>query len=32
VLIQVAESLHSDEDAARHFQRVLPEAVRLGLA
>jgi len=32
VLIQVAESLHSDEDAARHFQQVFPEAVRLGLA
>ena len=32
VLIQVAESLHPDEDASRHFGNVLPEASRLGLA
>jgi len=32
VLVQVAESLHSDEEASEHFQRVFPEAARLGLA
>ena len=32
VLIQVAESLHSEEDSARHFQERFPQAVALGLA
>ena len=32
VLIQLAESLHSEDDASRHLRRVLPEAARLGLA
>jgi len=32
VLIQMAESLHSEEDSARHFQDRFPAAVELGLA
>ena len=32
VLIQVAESLHSEEDSAQHFQERFPAAVELGLA
>jgi methylmalonyl-CoA/ethylmalonyl-CoA epimerase len=32
VLIQLAESLDSEEEASRHLQDVFPEAARLGLA
>ena len=28
----VAESLHSEEDSARHFRERFPQAVELGLA
>jgi methylmalonyl-CoA/ethylmalonyl-CoA epimerase len=31
VLIQVAESMHSEEDSARHFLERFPQAVELGL-